>query len=627
MLSIFTSIWAAKVRMLLQHVGERFRTISLGVLLAVLAIGGLATPLRAAPFVRVVAVSQPPSIVDIDALGLTLNSAGLTTFRSSVNRLWSEAGGNLQVVAQQGLNATGTAVQFGQTFTPAIINNVGDVAFYATLQGSGVNTLNNQGIWLGHSGALSLVVRTGTHAVGLGADSNFFSIARPNPSLPPSIVTNSQGKVAFQATAVGTGIDPNHNDGIWAGSPGSLHLVAMEDHAAPNTSSNFIGIAAPVMNNLGDVAFKSTLGPGLDSDTNVGVFGEFGGTLGLVARAGDAAPGGGAGVHFQNNFSDPVINDAGNIAFSTDTTRKTFNGVPDQGVWASRNGSLAKVAMTGDSAPGTAQQFYFPFGAPVINAQGRTAFTANLSGPNQIGGPNYSIWSEGRSGSLELIARQGQQAPGLPGGFVFSGDFQDPAINSSGRIAFMGRVLPDATGNTWGIWAQDQNFNLQLVALAGNPVDGSGVAGNINYGEFTFVGGSGGQDGRRTGFNDHGQVAFRAGLDSGIQAGFVSNLAAFGIPSSGDYNGDGVVDAADYTVWRDTLGSTTNLAADGNGNGVIDAGDYDIWTSNFGKTVGSGSGASANGAVPEPASLLLLLSGTLAICSHRCQKGRKLMLP
>ena len=54
----------------------------------------------------------------------------------------------------------------------------------------------------------------------------------------------------------------------------------------------------------------------------------------------------------------------------------------------------------------------------------------------------------------------------------------------------------------------------------------------------------------------------------------------------GDYNYDGLVDASDYTLWRDKLGSTTNLAADGNGNGVVDAGDFIAWSSHFGQSVG-----------------------------------------
>lgn len=54
----------------------------------------------------------------------------------------------------------------------------------------------------------------------------------------------------------------------------------------------------------------------------------------------------------------------------------------------------------------------------------------------------------------------------------------------------------------------------------------------------------------------------------------------------GDYNGDNVVSAADYTVWRDqlrTLGAA--VRADGNEDGVVDHRDYAVWLTNFGATV------------------------------------------
>jgi hypothetical protein len=89
---------------------------------------------------------------------------------------------------------------------------------------------------------------------------------------------------------------------------------------------------------------------------------------------------------------------------------------------------------------------------------------------------------------------------------------------------------------------------------------------------------------------------------------------------SGDYNLNGIVDAADYTIWRDTLGSTTDLRANGDNTGSsagsIDQADYNIWKANFGAHAGSGSGATA--AVPEPASLWLLIVGAAgAIWSRR----------
>ena len=79
----------------------------------------------------------------------------------------------------------------------------------------------------------------------------------------------------------------------------------------------------------------------------------------------------------------------------------------------------------------------------------------------------------------------------------------------------------------------------------------------------------------------------------------------------GDYNGNGTVDAADYTVWRDHLGQTFTLPGrDPTNSNAINQQDYTYWTSRFGATSG-GAGALGAGAVPEPATWLL---GITALC-------------
>lgn len=52
----------------------------------------------------------------------------------------------------------------------------------------------------------------------------------------------------------------------------------------------------------------------------------------------------------------------------------------------------------------------------------------------------------------------------------------------------------------------------------------------------------------------------------------------------GDFNRDGVVDAADYTAWRDQSGNTVPplTGADGDGDGRVDQNDYRVWRSHFG---------------------------------------------
>jgi hypothetical protein len=80
---------------------------------------------------------------------------------------------------------------------------------------------------------------------------------------------------------------------------------------------------------------------------------------------------------------------------------------------------------------------------------------------------------------------------------------------------------------------------------------------------------------------------------------------------TGDYNGDHVVDAADYAIWRHTFGQTVTAGsgADGNGNGTIDNADFDFWKARFGN---SASGAAASAAVPEPSVIYLALMAASA---------------
>jgi hypothetical protein len=90
---------------------------------------------------------------------------------------------------------------------------------------------------------------------------------------------------------------------------------------------------------------------------------------------------------------------------------------------------------------------------------------------------------------------------------------------------------------------------------------------------------------------------------------------------AGDYNGDGFVDAADYTVWRNNLGAGDETPISNNGDGMngVDANDYVVWKSNYGNASG-GSGGLNTAAVPEPATSLLLMIAALAWCvSHRAR--------
>jgi hypothetical protein len=266
-----------------------------------------------------------------------------------------------------------------------------------------------------------------------------------------------------------------------------------------------------------------------------------------------------------------------------------------------------------------------------------------------------TIWSHSAVNLIDgvLSADTIQQfAPPLPGGLGFGLNFTGGtlAVNRfDGLLINSGGAL--APGGSGAIGATDVNSHYdQLTVAAGtlaidiagpNPGDYDQliVGGNALLGELDIS--------MAAGYIPAVGHAFEIVNAGAIPAAGVANLLATTVfPSTGtnwlqwqvfhglnpngvfaltlafmpaltgDFNANGMVDAADYVVWRRQSGqSGFGLAADSNFDGIVNLADYAAWRANFGLSIpGPGAGA----AVPEPANVLLLLlalvvAGTLRL--------------
>jgi hypothetical protein len=107
-----------------------------------------------------------------------------------------------------------------------------------------------------------------------------------------------------------------------------------------------------------------------------------------------------------------------------------------------------------------------------------------------------------------------------------------------------------------------------------------------------------------------------ATIDRSLISGVIITELTSGL--TGDFNNDGVVDAADYTVWRDNLGAPTDDPLNGNGDGQagVTGGDYIVWRNNFGAT-NMAAVSSNNAAVPEPSAIVLIIFGLSIVLATR----------
>ncbi len=184
----------------------------------------------------------------------------------------------------------------------------------------------------------------------------------------------------------------------------------------------------------------------------------------------------------------------------------------------------------------------------------------------------------------------------------------DPGITPASSLSFTLNLSDQA-----GTFYQSADVN------AGNPSADNGTTRTVAFSIDQFTAGSKNLavDGLTPG------TFFRLALGTNANDAtrfFIDNvrlLSAVVDGIDGDFNDDGMVDAADYTVWRDNVGALAGTLPNDPDGGVIGNDQYLTWKNNFGAS-GSGVGVALPGsAVPEPSSVVAILVGLVSLAAAR----------
>lgn len=163
------------------------------------------------------------------------------------------------------------------------------------------------------------------------------------------------------------------------------------------------------------------------------------------------------------------------------------------GVLHSAEVEIETIALTGMQVPGAPEgvvfgppahdgdQFPDRFTAPRIDGQGRVIFTARMTGPGINVDHADALFLGDSFENLAILARAGDQAPGLPEGVTYIREsirgflrVADYHINDTGQYLFRANVVgPDVTiANNRGLWTGTTAADVSLIYRADDPAPG-----------------------------------------------------------------------------------------------------------------------------------------------------------
>ncbi len=369
-----------------------------------------------------------PMLSDTGLIVMDMSLLGPGVNNQNNSAIYSGTPDQLELIIREGDTPPGydPPVSFWGPGVVAAINDAGVTAFSASTSAPGIDYAS---VWMGTPGALEVAVKGGTQAPGLDAGFLFagFSVAS----------LNNDGTLAFKAGAY-NGNTPH--SGVWAGQAGNLSLVAEADTLAPGTPYTFNGnyndgFNDVRLNNTGQVAFTGYL-DGPDGNEN-GIWAGTPGDIHLVAYEGGTAIGPN-GPDTVLGVSRAALADNGNIAFLGYFDNP--NTAPsDVVVYRTTPGAdLEMIAATGAEVPGLNGALLKGFDQPLINALGQVGFLATLMGDGVTAQNDEALFLTGPDGTPFLLAREGDAFEVEPGVFETIVGFGDLVGSTSQDIGRTG---------------------------------------------------------------------------------------------------------------------------------------------------------------------------------------------